>query len=206
MSTVEERDYTYICPCGKPVGTRTDTSADPRIILSKKMHTYDFGFDVSESRVDFSCLCGRDYDGSGKWVPRDELPTIEPPVFMGNLRPEIPPHFNSSLGCEVESRAHLEHLQAKHGCEDRGLYKTDSDGVPSCVPRDLDTIAKRANEESEAMADQHFEAPGGEGSAFEQVKEDVLEEMGDRADEREAERIAEQTLASAGLSSEGHVP
>lgn len=41
-----------------------------------------------------------------------------PTGFIGNLRPEIPPHFNQSFNCHVESRAHLERLQKAHGCQD----------------------------------------------------------------------------------------
>lgn len=39
-------------------------------------------------------------------------------TITGSLRPEIPTHYNRSLGCTVRSRAHLEHLQKKLGVTD----------------------------------------------------------------------------------------
>lgn len=38
--------------------------------------------------------------------------------LQGAVFPEIPSHFNRSLGCHVEGRKHLEHLQRQRGYSD----------------------------------------------------------------------------------------
>lgn len=51
----------------------------------------------------------------GQWA---EHGSPVPGTGITNLRPEITPHFNPSIGCHVEDRKHLEHLQKKHGLTD----------------------------------------------------------------------------------------
>jgi len=90
----DDREFTYFCPCGQPVVSRHDPNRDPRIIIAKKARTYEFGYDEVETRVDVRCLCGLDYDGTGKWVDSEEVERRPIPVAMFVSKPEIPPHFN----------------------------------------------------------------------------------------------------------------
>lgn len=147
----EDREFTYFCPCGEPVGSRHDTTRDPRIITSKKARAFEFGYDEVERRVDFHCLCGRDYDGTGKWVDREEVERRPIPEAMFVAKPEIEPHFNQSLGMEIESRKHLEAMQEKFGVEDV-VVKGDGEKF---VPRDFEhqhTEAVAALEENSRLA------------------------------------------------------
>jgi hypothetical protein len=61
------------------------------------------------------------------------------PEAMFMAEPEIPSHYNTSLGCKVESRSHLKALQAQHGCMDAVVK---GDASKTMVPRDIDTKAK----------------------------------------------------------------
>lgn len=87
---------------------------------------YAGGMDAECSPVDPAKVTAYDFDA---------------PVAMFVAKPEIEPHFNRSLGQHVESRKHLEHLQAKHGCSDVVV----KEGTPDWVPRDLNETAKRMN-------------------------------------------------------------
>lgn len=153
---VPDRHY-YRCPCGKLVGWRYNPTANPLVRIEKRMHDYDFGVDEIEVPRDFTCACGRAYDGSGTWHHESEIPNIEAPVSMHVVKPEIPPHFNPAFGCEVESRAHLEHLQRVHGCEDAenvGRHLIDSNGALPDTP----TNATTAHAEKVSDLEKKFEA------------------------------------------------
>jgi hypothetical protein len=77
------------------------------------------------------CLaCGRDngpyremppavpcYDCGGEV----SIETIEAFVPMLGLLPEIPRHYNRSLGMTIEGREHLRAVQQEKGCEDASL-------------------------------------------------------------------------------------
>lgn len=118
------------------------------------------------------------------------LPPMGPTFIVS--RPEIPPHYNPAFGCEVESRAHLEHLQRLTGCEDADMDTGAArrGGVPSFVPTDADRVTVSEHPDTERLS----EEAGGEGSAYEQVKGDYLELTG--GDEKRAEELTERTLKS----------
>jgi len=79
--------------------------------------------------------CGACGSAGGRWVRLERAM----PQGMFMAEPEIPPHYNTSLGCKVESRSHLKALQAQHGCMDAVVK---GDASKTMVPRDLDTKAK----------------------------------------------------------------
>lgn len=73
------------------------------------------------------------------------------PVAMFVAKPEIEPHFNRSLGCHVESRKHLEHLQETLGCTD-AVVTGDAERY---IPRDFEEQGRQAQrqlEESDRLA------------------------------------------------------
>lgn len=93
--------WTFRCPCGEERG----------VLRSTEKPKSD-GYDCDKTEHEGGCGADR---SKGDWVQFDERVS---PAFMGNLKPEIQPHFNESLGVHVEGRKHLEHLQLKHGVSD----------------------------------------------------------------------------------------
>ena len=72
-----------------------------------------------------------------------------PPVTVGRMsgfstsESDFVPHFNKSLGTEVESLSHMKQLQAEKGCEDAVVK---GDGAERHAPRDVLERAKHHNE------------------------------------------------------------
>lgn len=74
-------------------------------------------------------------------------------------RKRFTPHWNRSLGCEVESPEHLKHLQEVHGTMDFEPGRVHSDGSCDYTSRDLDTGKAELRERIGKLAEETF---GGE--------------------------------------------
>lgn len=80
--------------------------------------------------------------------------------LVAPMLPEIPDHYNQSLGTRIHSRAHLEHVQRERGVEDAVVK---GDGAERHVPRDIADRLKHVRKVSEHIDRHGMTDMGGRG-------------------------------------------